>query len=259
MTVHSRNFRQLIFCPHRKSQLLLERPQQKCNELLPSWSASSAALKIKTHGRLGLKAALISRAGVSVLSSAWISGHCSFVAACHNHWEMMIQAAQMLPLMLRDAWPCYHQWTSCLYKAVFSLCIGQLSPKRAWAKVHESTRVKRVNGFWRHLEIFFPLYLSLSCVRGSFAQRRANTEGRGSNGHEPMQRTALAGLCWSAVLTTPVKEAVTWDVHYSAPPWGCLEKPFWQCHTNTGKDTYIQTFWEKRKSGRKSAIKRLSL
>lgn len=67
----------------------------------------------------------------------------------------MIQAAWMLPL-LRDAWPCCQQWTSCQYNAIFNMCIGKLSPKRAWAKVCESTRVKRVNGFWRHLVILFP-------------------------------------------------------------------------------------------------------
>lgn len=36
-----------------------------------------------------------------------------------------------------------------------------------------------------------------------------------------------------------------WNVHYSAPQWGCSEKPFWQCHTNSSEDMYIQTFWGK--------------
>lgn len=180
----------------------------------------------------------------------------------------MIQAAWML-LLLRDAWPCYQQWTSCQYSVIFSMCTGKLSPKRAWAKVCESTRVKRVKGFWRHLVIFFSLYLSLRWFCGSLPQRRANIEGRWSKGHEPMQCSAQSGPCWSAALSI-CGEAVMWDVpsnrNYSMILWvcdsimcitqprECSEKPFWQCHTNTSKDTYVQTFWGKRKSVRKSVI-----
>lgn len=180
----------------------------------------------------------------------------------------MIQAAWMLPL-LRDAWPCYQQWTSCQDNAIFSMCIGKISPKRAWAKVCEFTRVRRVHGFWRHLVILFSLYLSLRWFCGSLPQRRVNTEGRYSKGHEPMQRSAESGPCWSATLSA-WGEAAMWDITSNlncsvilwaydsimciTQPWGCTERPFWQCHTNTSKHTYVQTFWGKRKFVRKSAI-----
>lgn len=45
-----------------------------------------------------------------------------------------------------------------------------------------------------------------------------------------------------------VKEALRWDVHYSAPPWGCSEKPFSLCHTNTSKDTYAPKLSEEKES-----------
>lgn len=61
-----------IFHPYRKLQMLLEGLQQKCNQLLQAWSASSAALKSKTYGRLCLKAAPLARAGVGALSSAYL-------------------------------------------------------------------------------------------------------------------------------------------------------------------------------------------
>lgn len=58
--------------------ILLKGLPQKCHTILQTQSAGSAALKNRTHGRLGLKVTLLATAGEGMLSSAWISGLCSF-------------------------------------------------------------------------------------------------------------------------------------------------------------------------------------
>lgn len=58
--------------------ILLKGLQQKCHKILPTQSAGSAALKSRTHGRLGLKVTSLARAAEGMLSSAWTSGLCTF-------------------------------------------------------------------------------------------------------------------------------------------------------------------------------------